>query len=282
MTSVRSTRATTSAVLELDGVRVERALIRGGFLPPNPPQRLRIIATLGAGWDLHLEKGDRRHYDHGELVLLPPWLQRQPFFREAADNLLITFESRFVERLAGEVGLTDYQSVLPFQKLTDATVYRLVAAVADEIGPTGHRGQQYTSALVNALIGHIVRGRLAAPESAGTAKGLSPRRLQLCQQYIEQHLGERLSVDSIAAVGGLSTYHFARVFKQATGKTPHQYILERRIALAQLSIRNTTRPLNEISEELGFRNASHFSAVFMEHTGMTPSEHRLRGEAQQI
>ena len=89
-------------------------------------------------------------------------------------------------------------------------------------------------------------------------------------------------MDAIAAVSGLSTFHFTRVFKRATGKTPHQYVLERRIAIAQMSVANTTRPLNEISAELGFRNASHFSAVFVEYTGMTPSEYRRRAAPQQL
>jgi AraC-like DNA-binding protein len=49
-----------------------------------------------------------------------------------------------------------------------------------------------------------------------------------------------------------------------------------------MSVVNTTRPLNEISADLGFRNPSHFSAVFVEYTGMTPSEYRRRAAPQQV
>ena len=272
---------TTRAALDLEGFRVERVFIRNGVFPSVPGRQLRVIATLGAGWDLHVEKGKRFHYDHGELVLLPGWLQRQALFRESGDNLMISVEPAFIEKLAREIGLAEPDAALPFQKLTDPTVYRLVAALAEEFGPNGHRGKIYCEALGNALLGHILRGYPSAPRDAGTGNGLAPQRLHLCQQYIEQHLGERLPVETIASISGLSPFHFTRSFKKSTGKTPHQYILERRIAAAQIAVSNTTRPLNEISEELGFRNASHFSAVFLEHTGTTPSEYR-RTAAQQL
>lgn len=282
MTAVDRIPVTRREFLDLDGFRVERVQIRGGIFPSNRARQLRIIATLGAGWELRVEKGRRLHYDHGELVLLPSWLQRRSYFPESGDNLLITVEAALVEKMAREIGLSEAESALPFQKLTDPTVYRLIGALAEEFAPNGRRGRMYSEALGHAVLGHILRGRLTAPEERGTGSGLSPRRLQLAQQYIEQHLDQRLAVEDVAAVTGLSTFHFTRVFKKATGKTPHQYVLERRIAVAQMSVGHTTRPLNEISAELGFRNASHFSAVFLEHTGMTPSEFRRRAAAQQL
>jgi AraC family transcriptional regulator len=282
MTAVHRLPVTSRETLELHGFKVERVRIGGGVFPANPARRLRIIATLGAGWDLRLETGGRRHYDHGELVLLPAWLQRQSSFEESGDNLMITVEAELIARLAAEIGLSEPETALPFQKLTDPTVYRLIAALAEEFGPAGHRGRIYTEALGYTLLGHILRGRLSAPVAHGSVKGLSPQRLQLCQQYIERNLAEPLPVEAIAAVSGLSTFHFTRVFKRATGKTPHQYVLERRIAIAQIAVANTTRPFNEISAELGFRNASHFSAVFVEYTGMTPSEYRRRAAPQQV
>ncbi|MGA2395328.1 MAG: AraC family transcriptional regulator [Candidatus Lustribacter sp.] len=282
MNAVERDPVTRRQALDLDGFRVERVQIRGGIFPSNRARQLRIIATLGAGWELRVDKGRRLRYDHGELVLLPPWLQRRSYFPESGDNLLITVEASLVERMAREIGLTEAESALPFQKLTDPTVYGLIGALAEEFAPNGRRGRMYSEALGKAVLGHILRGRLTAREQHGNGGGLSPRRLQLAQQYVEQHLDERLAVEDIAAVTGLSTFHFTRVFKQATGKTPHQYVLERRIAVAQMSVGHTTRPLNEISAELGFRNPSHFSAVFMEHTGMTPSEYRRRANAQQL
>lgn len=262
--------------IELNGFRVERVRIRAGGFPVNAGRRLRIIATLGSGWDLRVERGERVHYDHGEIVLLPAWLQRESTFRESGDNLLITADDALVRRLAGELDLADPAQALPFQKLTDPTVYQLVAALVEELAPAGHRGPMYTEAVGVALLGHVLRGHLTASDAQGAGAGLSPRRLHLCQQYIEQHLGDRLAVDTLASLCGVSSFHFTRAFKKSTGKTPHRYVLERRLSAAQLMVGNTIRPLNEIAAELGFRSASHFSAVFAEHAGCTPSAYRRR------
>jgi hypothetical protein len=118
MTAVHRVPVTSRETLELHGFRVERVRIGGGVFPANPARRLRIIATLGAGWDLRLAAGGRRHYDHGELVLLPAWLQRQSSFHESGDNLMITVEAELIERLAAEIGLSEPDTALPFQKLT--------------------------------------------------------------------------------------------------------------------------------------------------------------------
>ena len=71
----------------------------------------------------------------------------------------------------------------------------------------------------------IVAGDAPAPVRGG----LPLRALQRVRQYVEAHLNEKISVQSLANIAGLSMYHFARAFKQSEGVTPHSYVLERRI-----------------------------------------------------
>jgi AraC family transcriptional regulator len=107
--------------------------------------------------------------------------------------------------------------------------------------------------------------------------GLAPRKLRQCEQYVESHLENALRVEELARAVNMSVAHFARAFQRSTGKTPHRYVLERRIAVAEVMVANTERPLNEISTELGFCSPSHFSAVFQAITGISPSSHRRQG-----
>jgi AraC family transcriptional regulator len=179
-------------------------------------------------------------------------------------------------RLADEIGVDDPLALLPFQKLTDATVYQMVASIADELGPAGNRGPAYTEALAIALIGHLLRGHLQASNIIVAGAGLTPHRLRRCQQYIETHLGNELSIEELAAHAEMSRFHFTRAFKKAMGQTPHRYVLERRISVARMMVQTTSRPVNEIATELGFANQSHFSAVFNQLTGVTPSMYRRR------
>jgi AraC family transcriptional regulator len=263
--------------LVLGGLRIERVLIHAGAFPAKASRKLRIVATLGSGWEMQVDHGRRLRYDHGEICLLPPWLRRQSFFRASGDNLLISVDDALLTRLADEIGVDDPLASLPFQKLTDATVYQMVASIADELGPGGNRGPAYTEALATALIGHLLRGHLQASNVIVTGTGLTPQRLRRCQQYIETHLGDGLSIEVLAANAEMSRFHFTRAFKKAMGQTPHRYVLERRISVARMMVQTTSRPVNEIAAELGFANQSHFSAVFNQLTGVTPSMYRRRG-----
>jgi AraC family transcriptional regulator len=72
----------------------------------------------------------------------------------------------------------------------------------------------------------------------------------------------------------LSPFHFSRVFKQATGMTPHQFVTRARMLHAQRLIRETSRSLIEIALEVGYTNPSHFAQVFRRVVGVTPTEFR--------
>src|SRR6516162_5663050 len=68
----------------------------------------------------------------------------------------------------------------------------------------------------------IVAGHSPAPVRGG----LPPRALQRVRQYVDAHLNEKISVQSLANIAGLSLYHFARAFKQSEGLTPHDYLVQ--------------------------------------------------------
>jgi AraC family transcriptional regulator len=88
------------------------------------------------------------------------------------------------------------------------------------------------------------------------------------------HLAEEISVEQLADLVDLSPFHFSRVFKQATGMTPLQFVTRERITYAQQLIRETSRSLIEIALEVGYSNPSHFAKVFRKVAGVTPTEFR--------
>ncbi|WP_348959377.1 helix-turn-helix transcriptional regulator [Enterobacter cloacae complex sp. Mu1197] len=104
--------------------------------------------------------------------------------------------------------------------------------------------------------------------------GLSPFALRNVLAFIEENLGQPLTLAELAAQAALSEYHFARMFRQSTGLAPHQYVMERRMDKAKALVQHTTTPLTEIALACGFNSASHFSNRFRSATGMTPSQLR--------
>jgi AraC-like DNA-binding protein len=106
------------------------------------------------------------------------------------------------------------------------------------------------------------------------ASGLAPYILQRVIDYVHEHIQDPLSLDALASVAGLSTYHFCRMFRRSTGLPPYQYLAQLRIARAKESLLQTTLPVGDIAFGMGFGSSSQFSHCFKKVVGCTPQEYR--------
>jgi AraC-like DNA-binding protein len=73
----------------------------------------------------------------------------------------------------------------------------------------------------------------------------------------------------------MSLYHFARMFKLATGQPPHLYITIQRIEHAKALLRDSSLPLVVVAARVGFQTQEHFTNVFHRYAGVTPRVYRL-------
>ena len=109
------------------------------------------------------------------------------------------------------------------------------------------------------------------------SSSLTPRRLRRVTDFIESQLTHGIPLTEMARHAGISPFHFCRQFKRATGLTPHQFLLHRRVERAKLLLAlEEAPPLSAIGVELGFVSQSHFTNVFRRITGLTPRAHRQR------
>jgi transcriptional regulator of acetoin/glycerol metabolism/AraC-like DNA-binding protein len=116
-----------------------------------------------------------------------------------------------------------------------------------------------------------LRVATAAEPSRG---GLSPAVTRRICDYIEGHLDEKIRLDGLAALAGLSTDHFARAFHQSVGVPPHTYLLRRRLEEVEYMLRKTHAPLSEIALATGFSDQSHLARHFRRWAGMSPRQVR--------
>ena len=135
----------------------------------------------------------------------------------------------------------------------------------------GAGGALYETTMAQAMAAHLA-GTLA-PRS-GVAAGIDDRRLRRALDRIEADLAENLSLDDLAAEAGLSPFHFSRAFRTATGESPLQFVIRRRIETAQGMLRTTRLPLAEIAWRVGYGDVSRFGQHFRRQTGTTPGAWR--------
>jgi len=263
----------SQATLKTDGVLIKRVTVTPGYFPSNAGRKLTILATLGGAWKMQIADDETIRFEHGEICVMPRNFQRQSFFYQTCDNLMLAFDDAVVKRLARERGIEQAPELLSFGKVTDWTVRRLIQLLAEEmLRPTALRSATFAHALAHGILGCML---LQNAEPAGDAVADNPR-VRLARRHISRHLNSDLGVRTLARLAAMSESQFARSFKRSTGRTPHRFVLEQRVAAAEFLVRTTSRPLNEIASECGFQSQSHFSHTFAQVFGQTPSA--IRGK----
>ena len=102
------------------------------------------------------------------------------------------------------------------------------------------------------------------------------RAVQSACDYIENHVMEDISVETLASRCGYTAYYFSRIFKKETGKTVREYIRSAKFRQAKILLATTSLSVQEISEKLGFCSQSYFSNKFRESEGVLPTEYRQK------
>ncbi|HEY2138418.1 MAG TPA: AraC family transcriptional regulator [Xanthobacteraceae bacterium] len=134
---------------------------------------------------------------------------------------------------------------------------------------------QYAEALSVTLLHELVRlERSAAPGSTSVRGGLATWQQRRVAEFVEEHLGDEVSLSNLAELVRLSPFHFARSFKQSFGVPPHRYHVGRRMERAKDLLAVTQLSVTEIGIDVGFRETSSFTAAFRKFTGHTPTDYR--------
>ncbi|AXJ08078.1 AraC family transcriptional regulator [Pseudomonas fluorescens] len=121
--------------------------------------------------------------------------------------------------------------------------------------------------------------RVEGHESATHLGSITGSRMRLLDEFIDAGLGSPLGVPAMAQLLELSEGYFMRAFKQATGKSPHSYLIDRRLAKARASMRDTTDSLSQIALACGFNSQAHMTTAFKQRLGVSPAQ--LRSDSRQ-
>ena len=114
----------------------------------------------------------------------------------------------------------------------------------------------------------------AAPSSS--CAGLTRPRLERVLALVDERLTEALPVSELAEAVHLSPFHFSRMFRVSTARSPHEWIMLKRMARAKSLLACTRMPLPDVAKASGYRTHSHFSGMFHAVVGMTPGQYRAR------
>lgn len=145
----------------------------------------------------------------------------------------------------------------------------------------GKQAQAYLAHLADTLVARTLQVS-GAERPRRRRPDLAPFNLRRVQEHIDSRLAERITVEELASVAGLSRGYFSRAFLAATGESPHQFILARRLAEARQRLDDSTGDLAQIAVQTGFSSHAHLTTAFGQAFGVTPQAYRrLRRAADQ-
>ena len=143
-------------------------------------------------------------------------------------------------------------------------------------------GRMQVETLARALGVYIMRHYSNLEQTSTTLPAvrgaLDARRLERVKEFIDVHISEDLTIDTLADEAYLSPFHFARAFKAATGSAPHRYLTDRRIERAKALIAEGRLPLADIAYICGFSSQAHLTRWFKRIVGTTPGAYRASFE----
>ena len=105
-------------------------------------------------------------------------------------------------------------------------------------------------------------------------QNLRAHKLRPVLDYIERHIADVITLEELSGLMNLTPQHFCRVFKDAVGERPFQYILKRRIQLSKRLLVKSSYLVSEVGRRVGIENSSYFCYNFKRLEGMTPTEVR--------
>jgi AraC family transcriptional regulator len=173
-----------------------------------------------------------------------------------------------------DLGFADAE-LRPRLLFDDSGIWETVLKLKARIGSVDPGDRLYAEALGGLLAHEFLRLQGAVPLSrAADRGGLARWQQRRVLEFMEEHLGESISLGALADLVRLSRYHFLRSFRRSFGEPPHRYWTGRRIERAKALLANPGSSITEIAVDLGFSGASAFSTAFHRITGLTPTDYR--------
>jgi AraC-like DNA-binding protein len=231
-----------------------------------------VIGMIMAGAQRYRYRGAEHLAGSGTLVLINPdelhtghkgtedgWLYRA-FYPDSGQMTSLLAELELPSHHLPAFGATLYRD----QDLVNGfcQLHRLLESPATAL-------QQQT--VWRELVLSLLQRHAAVPDAGKPGK--EHRAVSLAKELLQAQLTAPPSLEALAAAVNLSPFHFARVFRRATGMPPHTWLMQQRIAQARALLQSGCLPL-DVAMQLGFADQSHLSRQFKQVYGVGPGAYR--------
>ncbi len=267
--------------VSLNGVRAAHNRVLAGTVPEHVSDFHEINITLDG--DLRVEKDGLRkglggrYAVCGPVCVTPHGQAVEAFWEDRLEIVTLMFDPRMIARVAEENRFSSGFEIVDTQRESDPIVEHLGLELIRNAANGAPIDRLYSETIANTLAVHLLKNYSTAIERRLSKGGLTGYRLKQVTDYINDNLDQDLTLAELAAVSGLSRFHFSRAFRNSTGLTPQKYLMAKRVERAKQLLASSDIPIVEVSLMTGFKNQSHFTSLFRRFTSLTPRNWRQIG-----
>ncbi|MCI0336364.1 MAG: AraC family transcriptional regulator [Acidobacteria bacterium] len=262
-----------------EGVKVGHYRVRPGEMSAHVHRNHHVFVPLDGSITIEDESKNGttmiRRRKVGDISVTPAGASYSASWQEELEYVLVFLSQDFIGRATIDFEANKNAKIVLACGPQDALIRSIGQALAAEVDSGQPTGRLYAESLVNTLAVHLLRhystDSVVPDLHFG---GLPVHKLRRVRDFIDENLEGDLSLVEIAQAADLSPYHFARSFKQTTGLTPIQFLMQRRIDYAKRLLIESELPIVEVGLSAGFKNQSHFTTLFRKLTAMTPRAYR--------
>ena len=230
--------------------------------------------SLQAEWSID-EKFRSLKYGVGDIFIVPANAPHKAYWKQESEGILLALEPEHTIAAAIDSVNSDRVEIIPQFATSDLKLLQMAKWLLVELREKQMGSHLYVESLKTAMMVHLLRNYCSVkPKIAEYGGGLARHKLREAIAFINDNLDCELKLAEIANLCEMSPYHFARMFKQSTGFTPHQYLVQQRLNRAKELLRYTDLAIAEIGYQIGYKNPSHFTRVFRKHMKLTPKAYR--------
>lgn len=204
-----------------------------------------------------------------QIWILPPNTPFTHSVDKRAEFILFAFSPKVLQKYIG-IDIKKLQFISDYN-VVDESLKSLIELFLLEVEKKGVNGREYFESLLRCFAIYFVKNYSNFSEKERVSSEIE---LEMLEAYISENISESIEIEALAKLFSMSKFTFLKHFKQKTGITPYQYILEVKMSLAKNILKAGKKSIAEISFELGFSDQSHFSNVFKKYFDVTPKEYQ--------
>src|SRR5215469_2418527 len=210
----------------------------------------------------------------GTLCFVPAGVHSGARARSDFQLVACALDSTLVNGIDAELDRRPAGELRHRTNFNDPAAQQLLKLLEADFGSESPGGKLYTDHLIHALAYRVlILSRDALP--SGATKPASGLPSHILKRVVDKmRVDSQLGLQSLAQESGYSRVHFIRMFKAATGQSPHNYLLNMRVERVRELLSKPALSLTDIALDCGFSSHSHMTRVFRQFLGVTPSEYR--------